>query len=286
MDNLRTIDLSAWHQVGEGGNGKTYENPSEPDVILKVNNPRLCSEEAIRHEFEVSKAVANLGLKTPAMYELVHAGDAYGIVSERIKNKKSLSRICQQEPERVEEMAKLLCRHGHTLFSTPCNKDLFPSRKEQLLGSIAKATFVSKRNRQMIRAFAEAIPDCDTCVHGDFQPGNLIQSGGECYWIDLDRFAYGDPMFDIGHLFQICNVYAPMKRVQDIFHMTEEQFHIFWDAFAKAYTGKEDHSEFDVMAGRFACLDLVVRTCFVAPSFAERIFFGILVRKLVKQYFK
>jgi hypothetical protein len=47
-----------------------------------------------------------------------------------------------------------------------------------------------------------------------------------------------------------------MKRVQDIFHMTLDQFHRFWDAFAKEYTGKEDHSYFDRQAGRFACLEM------------------------------
>ena len=54
------IDLSKWQQVGEGGNGKTYENPSRPDVILKLNNSRLSTIEAVRHEYNVSKAIGAL----------------------------------------------------------------------------------------------------------------------------------------------------------------------------------------------------------------------------------
>ena len=92
-------------------------------------------------------------------------------------------------------------------------------------------------------------------------------------------------MFDIGHLFQICKVYAPLKQVQEIFHMTLEQFGRFWDAFAKEYTGREDHQEFDCLAGKFACLDVIVRIYFVKPTFLERIFFSMYVRKLVKQYY-
>ena len=279
------IDLSQWQQVGEGGNGKTYVNPAAPGEILKVNNARLSTLEAVKHEYDVSKAVEALGLTVPQVFRIVRVGDAYATISQLVKDKKSLSRICHDEPERTEEMARLLCQKGKELFSTPCNTDYFPSRKEQVLWSIDHASYVSTKNRKLIRSFAETIPDTTTCVHGDFQTGNIIQSGDYFYWIDLDRFAYGDPMFDIGHLFQICNVYAPMKRVQDIFHMTLDQFNRFWDAFATEYTGKEDHSEFDCLAGKFACLDVIVRTYFVRPTFLEELFFGMHVRKLVKEYY-
>ena len=279
------IDLSQWQQVGEGGNGKTYVNPAAPGEILKVNNARLSTLEAVKHEYDVSKAVEALGLTVPQVFRIVRVGDAYATISQLVKDKKSLSRICHDEPERTEEMARLLCQKGKELFSTPCNTDYFPSRKEQVLWSIDHASYVSTKNRKLIRSFAETIPDKTTCVHGDFQTGNIIQFGDYFYWIDLDRFAYGDPMFDIGHLFQICKVYAPMKRVQDIFHMTLDQFNRFWDAFATEYTGKEDHSEFDCLAGKFACLDVIVRTYFVRPTFLEKLFFGMHVRKLVKEYY-
>lgn len=286
MTNYRKIDLAAWHQTGQGGNGKTYENPEHPNVILKVNKAPLNNLETVKHEYEVSKAVEGLGLLTPVMHEIVRVGDAFGTIAQRIKEKKSLSRICHDEPERIDEMAAVLAENGKILFSTPCDTDFFPSRKEQLLQSIGKATFVSRKNRQLLRSFAETIPENDHCVHGDFQTGNIILSGGRYYWIDLDRFAHGDPMFDIGHLFQICNVYASMKQVQDIFHMTEGQLRRFWDAFAKAYTGQDDHREFDTLAGKFACLDMIVRIHFVEPSLPEKLFFGIYVMRLVKRYYR
>ena len=284
-ENYPLIDLSQWQQVGEGGNGKTYVNPAAPGEILKVNNARFSTLEAVKHEYDVSKAVEALGLSVPKVFRIVRVGDAYATISQLIKDKKSLSRICHDEPARTEEMAWVLCQKGKAFFATPCNTEVFPSRKEQVLWAIDHAGFVSKKNRRIIRAFAESIPEETTCLHGDFQSGNIIQSGDAFYWIDLDRFAYGDPMFDIGHLFQICEVYAPLKQVQDIFHMTLDQFNRFWDAFAQEYTGKEDHSEFDRLAGKFACLDVIVRTYFVKPTFLEQLFFGMHVRKLVKGYY-
>ena len=285
MSTYKTIDLNEYVQTGEGGNGKTYVNPSCPDVILKVNNARLSTLDAVQREYSVSKAVEDLGLSVPKVYEIVRVGDVYATLSQRIQNKKSLSRICHDEPQRTEEMARELCRKGKDLFETPCNTDFFPSRKEQVLWAIDHAGFVSDKNRRLIRAFAETIPEKTTCLHGDFQSGNIIRSGDSYYWIDLDRFAYGDPMFDIGHLYQICNIYAPMKQVQDIFHMTLDQFHRFWDAFAKEYTGRDDHSEFDKLSGRFACLDVIVRTYFVEPTLPEKLFFWMHVRKLVKKFY-
>ena len=77
-----------------------------------------------------------------------------------------------------------------------------------------------------------------------------------------------------------------MKRLQDIFHMTEDQLHRFWNAFAESYTGQADHTEFDTRAGKFACLDVILRTYFVKPTFLEKMFFGMHVRKLVKLFYK
>ena len=285
MEEVQRINLNDYTQIGEGGNGKTYVTSAVPDEILKVNNARLSTWEAVKYEYDVSKAVASLGIYVPAMYRIVQVGDAYATISQRIKGKKSLSRICHDEPERTEEMARLLCSKGKELFATPCNTEFFPSRKAQVLLAVERATFVSRKNREKIQTFVETIPENSHCVHGDFQTGNIIQAGADYYWIDLDRFAYGDPMFDIGHLFLICHIYAPMKRVQNIFHMTLDQFHRFWDAFAKEYTGQDDHAEFDTQAGRFAAIDVILRTVFQKPTLAEKLFFGIYVHKLVKKYY-
>lgn len=285
MGEYRNIDISAWTQVGEGGNGTTYVNPSEPDVILKVNKAGINTLEFVSREYKVSRAVAELGIQVPKMFEIVRVGDAYATLSQRIQNKKSLSRICSEEPDRTEEMAQLLCRMGKELFSIPCNTELFPSRKQQLLRAIGKMTFIDNQDRRIIAEFARSIPDVSTCIHGDFNPGNIIFSEGNYYWIDLDRFGYGDPMFDIGHLFQICNVLSPMKQVQDIFHMSQEQLQRFWTAFAKAYTGEENPEAFNRLAGKFACLDMVVRFELQKPTLEESHFFASHIQRQVITYY-
>ena len=53
----------------------------------------------------------------------------------------------------------------------------------------------------------------------------------------------------------------------------------------REYTGQDDHAAFDALAGRFAALDIVLRTVFQKPSFVEKLFFASYVRKLMKQYY-
>lgn len=285
MEELKSIDLGEWTKVGEGGNGTVYAHPTRPDVILKVNRARLNTRSIIEHEYKTACAVESMGLPTPRMLEIVRVGDLYGVVSERIREKKSLSRICNDTPDRTEEMARVLCAEGKKLFATPCPAEgLFPSRKEQLISVIDKVSFLRRKDKERVLAFARTIPDNGHCLHGDFQMGNLISSEGKYYWIDLDRFAHGDPMFDIGHLFMICQIYAPMKRVQELFHMSQDQFRRFWDAFASAYTGKEDHAEFDALAGKFALADLIVRCHYDRPNFSENIFFRITARRILNRF--
>ena len=168
MEKLRQIDLAAWTQVGEG--------PAQPDVILKVNKPRMNTLSIVEHDYSASKSVESVGLLTPRMYEIVKVGDKfYGTISERIKNKKSLARICHDDPSRIEEMARVLCREGKKLFATPCPKDRFPSRRKQLLSVIDKVKFLSCKNRELVRQFASTIEENEGCVHGDFQMGNLMK---------------------------------------------------------------------------------------------------------------
>ena len=285
QNDYRTISLDAsWVKVGEGGNGTTYDNRDNPDILLKVNRGSLNNLESIRQEFNLSREVAALGLPTPAMHEIVSVGKDYGIIMERIKNKKSMFRICHDEPDRIDEMAGLFSSLLKALTATPCNTAFFPSRKQTALEGLEKASFVCRKDKAILRDFIVSIPEATGCVHGDFQPGNVIISDGKPYWIDLGRFAWGDPMFDVGHLYLSCVVYSKMKRTQEIFHLDHGQLLRFWDSFAKSYTGHDDHAAFDRSAARFAAVDMVVRTTYQRPSLPESIFFHIIQKPLLRSF--
>ena len=93
-------------------------------------------------------------------------------------------------------------------------------------------------------------------------------------------------MFDIGHLYLSCVVYASQKQAQNIFHMDEKQLNLFWDAFATAYTGKKDHAEFDREAARFGAADLALRDYYQKASILHKVFFRIIMNRLIKNFEK
>lgn len=281
----KEVDLSQWVQTGEGGNGKTYTNAQEPDRLLKLNNPPLCSIDFVQHEYETSKAVESLGIPVPQTFGIVRIGDAYATISQRIANKRSLSRICGDEPARTAEMAELFCSLAKEMFATECNTSIFPGRKERTLASIDKVRFVRSKDLDIIRRFAESIDDDTHCVHGDFHPGNVIQADSKNYWIDLDRFGYGNPMYDISHLYQICNLYSSTRQLQNLFHMSEELLRRFWDAFATAYTGSSNHSDFDAEAGRFTVLDIIYRLGLYPSKTVVKLYYAYWIRRMMKLYF-
>jgi len=253
---------------------------------LKVNNPPRCDEATVKQELDFAQHVYALGIPTPRMFDMVRVGDGYGQLVELIKGKKSLSRICADESSRIGEMAKLLASLGLRLHAIPCNTDFFPSRKDLALKGIDASDFVDDADKEKLRAFLQGVEDEKTCLHGDFQMGNLIVSAdGKPYWIDLGWFSHGSPMFDMGHLFLVCQVYSQFPTAQDIFHMSQEQLKNFWNLFAEAYTGNKDISAFTALAGKFAPLDVCIRSILMPTPDAYKKLFAGVVHSLVEKFY-
>ncbi len=101
---MKELDITQWTKVGEGGNGATYINPAEPGVLLKESYLELAKADDLVQEFNVSKAIYELGVSTPRMIELVSVNGRAAILCQAIEGKKSFAGyrrekiLCQTVP--------------------------------------------------------------------------------------------------------------------------------------------------------------------------------------------
>lgn len=281
---MKEIDITQWTKVGEGGNGATYTNEAEPGVLLKESYLEMAEADNLVKEFDLSKAIYELGVPTPQMLELVSINGRAAIKCQAISGKKSFARLCHDNPEKIDDYARqmaLLAKQFHATNAT--GNSSIPSKKAIMEEAVAQSEMLSEKAKKRVQEFLDTVEDAPTLVHGDFTFSNLIMADDKAYWIDLGNAAHGSPYFDLGHFYLFCNIFGRKQRVQDIAHMTDKQMMQFWDTFAKAYSGEENVDEFNKTCKRFAALDIVLLGHIQPLTFSERLFLGMLAKKMIKQ---
>ena len=273
MKNYPQIDLTEWRLVGEGYNGQAFVSETHPGVMLKLIRSEMGAAHKVELEFNAARTAYELGLPVPKVYEIVRDGKDHGYLCEAIEGKKSFARLCADEPARIPEFAELMAEYGHTLHRTPVvSNEHVPSMKVLLLKALYCSPLLSPEQRERLTALTEAMPDPHTCLHGDFQPGNLLLANGKHYWIDLGWLAQGWYMMDLAHIYKMMVEDSVLPQVQNLTHMNREQMIAFWDAFARAYTGFQDVETLNRELRPYAALD-IVRTFYLHgfdnPAFLE-----------------
>ena len=237
METYKQIDLNDYVQTGEGGTSLTYTHKTR-NALAKLFNHGSEAEQAER-EFLTARAVFEMGVPTPEPYQLVTDGQRQGVEYELIKNKRSLTRILSQEPERLEEISLTFARMARELHAMKADTSRFPSIKDSLRRFYMEKNLVSEEYKQRALSFIDKVPDAETCLHGDLHIGNVITDGQRNLWIDLGQFSYGVPEWDLGWMWTICNV-MDGQRSDFILHVTPETLKAHWNIFLTAYLGTDD----------------------------------------------
>ena len=238
MNTYKTIDLNDYVQTGEGGTALTYTHKTRP-TMAKLFNPGNEAELAEK-EFLTARAVFDMGIPTPEPLRLVTDGQRQGVEYELIRNKRSFTRIISQEPERLEEISLAFARMARELHTKKADTSRFPSVKDTLRRFYQeKGDRVTEEYKERALNFIDKSPDAEKYLHGDMHIGNVITDGQRNLWIDLGQFCYGEPEWDLGWMWTICNR-MDGKRTDFILHVTPETLKAHWNIFLAAYLGTDD----------------------------------------------
>lgn len=237
------IDLNDYVRTGEGANGASYDHKTDKNIMLKMYFRNF---DAAKLELELARKVYAAGISTPEPGDLVTDGKTMGIRFRRIDGKKSYSRACGDNPDRIEEYAREFAQLCKKLHSVHVDTSQFENVKDRLYNMLAATPFFTDEQKRKIHDFIAAAPDADTAIHGDLQFSNgiFVEENGirTPYFIDLGDFCYGYPMFDIGMVY-LCCFLNEEAWTQEVFHMTNDMAKRFWYAFAPEYFGSDANLE-------------------------------------------
>ena len=240
-EEYEIINLDEWTAHGEGTNAENYFHNTDESRMLKVNNA-VADDPYFIEEYNTAKKFASLPINTPKVYGLYRTSDGRLCAEyERVVGKKSISRLCADNPDEIPKYAKIFADEAKKFHAVKCDKTNFINHYEGMKQDLANTVLLSKSQKRRLLAFNEQLEETDTCLHGDMNIGNLILDANERpYWIDLGAVDYGNPVYDLGILYGMTKGISFIPLFEKLTHLTKTQRAEFWDAFAKAYTESED----------------------------------------------
>ncbi|MBR1743826.1 MAG: phosphotransferase, partial [Lachnospiraceae bacterium] len=191
----------------------------------------------IKKEREYSHTALVCGVQTLIPYDVVSAGDSYGIVIES-DHAITLAQAIRKQPARLEDYAEKFAGFLKEMHQVQIEAGEFPGIKDRYRGWIEKAGgFLSADDRGKITKLIEAIPDSKGFVHGNINLNNILVQKGDFYLLDMAGAAHGHAIFDLQGL------YASLVMIErerpsycsSAFRVSGEDCKKFWDVFYAKY---------------------------------------------------
>ena len=193
---LREISLEGCPVIGGGAFSTVYR--LDPETIVKVFDKNTATLAAIEHDRNISREVFLHDIPTAISYDVVKAGEYYGLVYEMI-NADTLSGTLRQHPERLEELSIKAAHLLKKLHTTEFEPEKFPDARNSLHMMIQRSfaqEFITADDKAIADGIIDRIPYRNTFIHSDFHPKNIMVSGDDLILIDVGDSGLGNPIID------------------------------------------------------------------------------------------
>jgi aminoglycoside phosphotransferase (APT) family kinase protein len=188
----QTFSQGELRLIGEGAEAQILE--LQDGRVLKLLRARG-RVERVAYEVAALDAARSAGLQVPEAFEQVTVNGRPGIVMKRLRGTDLLS-VLGRKPWLVfrtgrptgELHARINAARG------PASLLRVKDVAQEILASLARREPAVQL--EWIRRVLERLPDGEALCHGDFHPGQLMLSDGECVAFDWAGAKRGDPLFD------------------------------------------------------------------------------------------
>ena len=262
----RTICLEQCQLLGAGGHGKVYRIDGDTIVKMYYAGDSL---DVIKREQDYAKKAFVMGIPTAIPFDIVKSEDMYGLVFELV-NADIVSNYLNEHPDELEEIAKKYAATLKQLHNTKVSAEALSSTKalyrERIEGLRA---YMNDDEVDTLHRINDAIPECDTVVHGDYHPKNVMIQNGEPILIDMADLTVGHPLYDLGSM-ALTHHLPPDARINDITGMQAEQVRKLWKLFLANYLGTDDAATIGRFEQKVSVVGLMKMASTVAFSSGAR----------------
>lgn len=236
----RRISIEGCEAIGAGANGKVYR--INEDTIVKVYlNPNSLDD--IRRERDLAKKAFVLGIPTAISYDIARVGDGYGTVFELL-DAKSLAKLVLENPEKLDFYVGVYVDLLKKIHATSVKEGDMPDMKEiALKWARFDKDYLPKETGEKLLALVNAVPKDNHLLHGDYHIKNVMMQDGEALLIDMDTLCLGNPVFELGSMFNAYEGFSSLDVKDDatiFLGITKNLARRFWRKALEKYLGTSD----------------------------------------------
>ena len=243
---LREISVEGLEVIGGGSFSTVYR--LDPETIVKVFTHPTATLAGAESDQKISREVFLHDIPTAIPYDVVKAGEHYGLVYEMI-DADTVSGTLRKHPERLEELSRKMARLMKKLHTTEFTPGTFPDMKDIMHKWMTfpfDKGIITAEDKALIDGLIDRVPYRNTFVHPDYHPKNVMVSNDELVLIDVGDSGLGNPIFGLmityAHLvfFTRTGGERTRKMHERIMNLDTESLEAMWAFMMQEYFGTTD----------------------------------------------